>query len=494
MIFKETISPHIHNWLRKIEVVFAPGPLTPLLEQVFADLVDHFRRQGHEIQAQPDNRTDIVITTAQFGQPMGWREALLFTSRRQLGIDHTPTIYTFIQVAPEKLQESLDYFEKVLAKEPPDPKDYEFPGLAPDAYRTLMEQGRRGGPLMALERLLQAQAKSIHIVLVIGETQLQYAYLFDLVGAHPRVEAGDPEFFYTDLTLRMVTTVSTTEVTQHQITNDPIPQAVWRRLSAPAAMLAAARQLGQRHFFTEMVRIADIIHVPAVGEAVASQYSEGCFATWEPALNALVATVTGSARPVDKNDITEDDLAVIVGVRPDGRGALVRQVEGKRNDPPSSEAVEMKDMDQPLPTITLGQAWGEAADAHTPVSRSKLHGHRGVAAYDARRVEFVPLDTPYYYYPVSCATEAQARGIKMAFARSEALRNPGDPREVVFTVLPGHGVVIVERWTAGKAPFQVIWEYIDAGYLQIENCVPQGWVEYMPRPGEAHWRVLKDEG
>jgi hypothetical protein len=155
------------------------------------------------------------------------------------------------------------------------------------------------------------------------------------------------------------------------------------------------------------VRIADLVPVPAVTDAVASQYSEGCFATWDPALGALVATVTGSARPVDKGAITEDDLAVIVGVRPDGRGALTRRVEGKRDAPPSSEAVELMDMDGPLPAIDLGPAWGTSARA--PVVRSKLHGHRGIAAYDPRRVEYVPLDPPYYHYLVSCATDARAR-------------------------------------------------------------------------------------
>jgi hypothetical protein len=196
-------------------------------------------------------------------------------------------------------------------------------------------------------------------------------------------------------------------------------------------------------------------------------------------LNALIATVTGSARPVDKGSITEDDLAVIVGVRPDGQGALVRHVEGKRNDPPSTEAVEMMDMDSPLPTITL-PAFGISTPV--PVVRSKLHGHRGISAYDPRWVEYVTLDPPYYHYLVSCGTDAQARGIKGAFARSEALQNPDDPRQVVFTVLPGHGAVIVEKWVPSKAPFQVIWEYMDAGYLEVHNLIPQGPMEYVPAP------------
>ena len=342
----------------------------------------------------------------------------------------------------------------------------------------LYEQGRRGGPILALERIVQAQTKSIRVILIVGEDKPEVAYHFDLVGAYPKSQGDNPDLFHEDIVLRMVTTLSTREVTRHEVVGDPIPRAVWDRLSTPRAMQVAARELGKRHFFTEMVRIADLVQVPAVADAVASQYSEGCFATWDPEIHALIATVTGSARPVDKDNITEDDLAVIVGVRPDGQGARVRHVEGKRNDPPSSEAVELMDMDSLLPRVTLGPEWPQQVEV--PVVRSKLHGHRGIAAYDPQRVEYVPLDDPYYHYLVSCATEAQARGIKGAFARSEALQNPDDPRQVVFTVLPGHGVVMAEKWVPGKAPFQVLWEYMDAGYLVVDNYVPQGPMRYVP--------------
>jgi hypothetical protein len=97
-------------------------------------------------------------------------------------------------------------------------------------------------------------------------------------------------------------------------------------------------------------------------------------------------------------------------------------------------------------------------------------------------VEHVYLDQPYYHFPVSCSTEAQANAIKDAFSRSEALLNPDDPRQVVFTVLPGHGIVIVEKWVAGKPPFQVMWDYIDSGKLRVENLVPQGPLTFQPSP------------
>jgi len=251
-------------------------------------------------------------------------------------------------------------------------------------------------------------------------------------------------------------------------------------------MLKAGRQLGLRHFFTEMVNVAHLVNVPAVPETVANQYSEGCFATWDVDLGALIATVTGSARPVQKYNLSDDDLSVIVGVRPDRRGAQVRHVKGKNNIKPSSEAVELIQMDGSLPTIKLEPGWqlGNGKSAHkeleVPVVRSKLHGHRGVTSYDPLYVEHVPLEVPYYHYPVSCATEAQANAIVSAFSQSEALANPGDPRQVVFTVLPGHGVVIAEKWVPGKAPFQVIWEYIDLSALEISSKVPQGLLSYLP--------------
>jgi hypothetical protein len=186
---------------------------------------------------------------------------------------------------------------------------------------------------------------------------------------------------------------------------------------------------------------------------------------------------------VYKGSISEKDLAVIVGLQADGSGALVRQVEGRRNAPPSSEAVEMIAMDEPLPTVTLGGEWQVAAEV--PVVRSKLHGHRGISAYDARTVEYVPMAAAYHHFPVTCATEAQARGIVNAFSRSEALQNPADPRQVVFTVLPGHGTVVVEKWVVGTAPFQTIWEAMDRGFLEVSSEVPQGPIAYAP-DGDAH--------
>lgn len=486
-----TLNESIHSWLHAINLCFVPGPMTPMLEEVMDGMRREFERLGHNIQETPDDSTDVVLTTAPFGVPLGWREALIFKVRRLYNLSRTPTFYTLVQVSPEELKRQLAHFQAAIEKDAPDPADFDFPGLAPDAPRVLYDQGHRGGPILALERLVQAYSKSIHVLLLVADERPVKMYHFDLVGANPQTKADDLEAFYEDIVLRMVTSMSTIEVKEHEVVGDPVTNELWKRLSTPDAMSTAGQQIGDRNFFTDMVHISDIVNVPRVTDTIAEQYSEGCFATWDPQVDALITTVTGSARPVDKGNITEDDLAVIVGVREDGMGAQVRRVDGKRNDPPSTEAVELIDMDSLLPYVELGPDW--EIQARVPVVRSKLHGHRGIKAYDPNCVEYVTLDPPYYDYPVSCATSAQAQGIKSAFSRSEALINPEDLRPIVFTVLPGHGTVIAEKWVPGKEPFQQIWEYMDSGQLQVDNLVPQGSMTYVPGPGDKMILKMEDQ-
>ncbi|MCS6843803.1 MAG: hypothetical protein NZ528_05675 [Caldilineales bacterium] len=462
-----------------MHVTYVPGHRHPVLDQAVAGILQQFAAWGHTVQEAPDDATDLLLTSAPFGEPLNWRSALMFTARHRFKLSRQPTVVTLVPMAPSELDRLTAHFEAVLLKSPPDPEDYEFPGLAPTAYRVLYEQGHRGGPMLAIQRLVQAQAKSIRVLLVVGQDEPERIYHFDLVGAFPVSRPnGSPTAMYDDVVLRLTTCLSSTDIHHHQTVGEPVPRAVWAGLDTPKAMCRAGYELGRRGFFTDTVFIGDLTAVPAVAGVVASQYSEGCYATWEPRLDALIATVTGSARPVDKKQITEDELAVIVGVRPDYLGALVREVEGKRNDPPSSEAVEMYDMDRPLPRIRLGDGWPEPVEV--PVIRSKLHGHRGIKAFDPTAVEYVPLDLPYLHYFVTCGTDSQARGVRDAFGRSQAMANPDDPRPVAFTILPGHGVVLAEKWVPGKAPFQVIWELMDAGRLVVDSHVPQGLFTYEP--------------
>ncbi|MGD2166254.1 MAG: hypothetical protein PVH50_12090, partial [Anaerolineae bacterium] len=331
----------VHRWLQDLSVSFVPGPGSTVEAAVGRRLLEAFGRAGHRVQTAPNDDTDVILTTAPFGKPLDWREALLFTARHRFDLERSPTIYTLVHATPEQFGDALNHFRAILPVSPPNPDDYNFLGLAPESHHVLHEQGQRGGPILALERVVQSQAKCIDVLLIVGEDAPQEAYLFNLVGAYPRIPADVPEHFYGDIVRRIATAASTREVTDHTAVGEPIPLDVWDDLETPQAMCEAGRQLGQRDFFTETVRIADLVNVPAVASSVSSQYSEGCFSTWDPELDALVATVTGSARPIYKGSISEEDLTVITGLRPDESGALVRRVEGRVHAPPSSEAVEM---------------------------------------------------------------------------------------------------------------------------------------------------------
>jgi hypothetical protein len=472
------MKKEVHAWLRQIQLFYYPGTQTPLIKLVSEKLLAAFEQHGHILQEKPNAETDVLLTTACYGDLISWRKALMFTGRIRFKLPHTPRTITLVHIKPKELDNILTHFESALAKDPFDRGEFEFEGLADAAPDVLVEQGRRGGPMLSLIRLLQSQLKCIRLLLFVGDEMPEKVFHIDLVGAHPYTDYSIGEdSFYEDIVLRTTTYESTFEVTKHQVTGDLIPADVWQELPTVAAMTRAGQEMGKRKFFTDMLRIVDLVPVPGLNDAIADQYSEGCFATWDPHLPALIATVTGSARPVDKGNISPSDLAAITDIRPDGLGAQVRHVAGGENISPSSEAVEMIDMDNVLSKVHIPDY-----EYEVPVVRSKLHGHRGVNAYNPAYVEFVPMDTPYYHYLVSCATEAQARGIKAAFGRAESLQNPDDPRLVAFTILPGHGVVITEKWAGGKQPFELIWEYMDAGYLQIDRLVPQGMIHYKQEP------------
>ncbi|MBC7236609.1 MAG: hypothetical protein H5T69_12285, partial [Chloroflexi bacterium] len=420
----------VHDWVHTVRISFVAGPMTAMVEGMVQRLLATFERLGHVVEERPREGADILLTTAPFGEPLSWRKAMLFTARRRFGLSRLPTLYTLVGARSGEFAQLLEHFRSALAQDPPDPAQFRFPGMAPESWKVLYEQGRRGGAILSLERLVQSQAKSIRVLLAVGEETPQEVYHFDLVGAYPRSTLSEgEEAFYRDIVWRMVTTVSTYEVSRHHTVEQALPASLWAASPAPKAMVRAGQELGRRHFFTNMIRISDLVQVPAVSDSVASQYSEGCFATWAPDLGGLIVTATGSARPVDKGHIREDDLALVIGVRPDGLGALVRPIEGRAEVMPSSEGYEMVDLDNHLPHIVLGAEHG-LAGARVPVIRSKLHGHRSVAAYDPRYVEYAPMGAPYFHYLVSCATGAQARGICEALARSEALNDPQDPRRL----------------------------------------------------------------
>jgi hypothetical protein len=283
-----------------------------------------------------------------------------------------------------------------------------FAGIPESAAETLHRQGKRGGAILYLLRILQIQTKCIRVLLVIGKEHPASAFLFDLVGAHPQIKFENAQSFYKDIATRIMTAASTEEITNHQVVEPEIRREEWDNLPTIKEMTQASQELGRRDFFTEMIKVSQLAEIPGFSDAISSQYSEGCFATWDTRLNGLLTTITGSARPVRKENITDKDLAVIAGIKPEYDGALIRKVEGHPNHPPSSEAVEMIGMDLDLPKIVLPNG------AQVPVIRSKLHGHRGVRSFDPARVEYVPYRN--YFIARSPARQCSIGRFKSLFS------------------------------------------------------------------------------
>ncbi|MGZ9167214.1 MAG: hypothetical protein ACXW4U_18745, partial [Anaerolineales bacterium] len=463
---------------------YVPGPSTELANRVASQLMDYFQQEGHITENAPAAGTNVILTTARLGESLSWREALLFAARRRYKLKQVPTVFTIVHALPEEFHEWMTRVEQIL--EGGSEILPAFAGIPETATQTLYRQGKRGGAILYLLRIIQIQAKSIRVLLVIGKEKPESAFLFDLVGAHPQIKFQEAQSFYKDIATRIMTAASTEEITDHLAVEPEVRREEWNNLPAIKEMTRASQELGRRDFFTEMIQVSDVAEVPGFSEAISQQYSEGCFATWDAQINALLTTITGSARPVRKENITDKDLAVIAGIKPEQDGALIRRIEGHPNHPPSSEAVEMIGMDLELPRIVLRNG------AQVPVIRSKLHGHRSIQSFDRSRVEYVSLPESYLHYPVSCSTDAQYRAVQKAFSSSAALQNPDDPRQIVFTVLPGHGVVIVEKWVEGKESFQTIWEAMDNKDIEITNSIPQGPFRFEREAGEQRWNLVSN--
>ena len=138
-----------------------------------------------------------------------------------------------------------------------------------------------------------------------------------------------------------------------------------------------------------------------------------------------------------------------------------------------------------LPDSTL---WHFTAGARRPLETARASR---VAAYNPEHVEFAPMDAVFSRYPVTCGTRGQAEGVKEAFARSEALRNPQDPAGWSSRCSRRTGCSSSRNGCPAKAPLQAIWEAMDAGDIVIESRVPQGPETFVS--GDCAWANETDD-
>lgn len=450
----------------------------PPLDRAAHAMLDWLREQGCTIEAQPSNATDMILTTALYGSPIDRDDALFFQAKRRYGLNRRPTVWTMMAIRESDYQRWIDHFAE-LAQYPENAKPtFEYPGLGPQAVEVLMRQARRGGPEVAISRLLQCHVKSLRIMAlrIDDADQPICAMHYDLAGAHAITPAGDLDVFAQDAGYRLLTASCAREVNQHVFAPDVLPRSVWNELHTPDDLLRAGPAFTEYGFFTTPVSIEKLLGFRGVGDAISSQYSEGCYGAYDPDVNALITTATGSSRLVDKRWISRSDQALVVDLKPERDGVIVREVEGMGKVVPSVEAVEMMSICRAVAKQNVINRSGEGVEV--PLSRAILHGHLAVADYDPAYVERAQLDDLYYAHLVSCGTGPLARATSAAFGRSATLNNIDDPRKVVFLEQPGHGAMLIEKWVPGTRAFETTHAYLRAGHLRMTMDVPQGPVEW----------------
>ena len=91
---KTIYNQFVHFWLRKTHVCFVPGDsVTPLAFEVSDKVMYQFDQLGHIVQYTPDDNTDIILTTAPFGEPISWRKSLTFVGRMKFKLSHSPKVF-----------------------------------------------------------------------------------------------------------------------------------------------------------------------------------------------------------------------------------------------------------------------------------------------------------------------------------------------------------------------------------------------------------------
>ncbi|HLO17844.1 MAG TPA: hypothetical protein VK206_23640, partial [Anaerolineales bacterium] len=163
-----------HSWLKQLSISYVSGPSTGLADRVASHLMDYFHQERHNTQEVPSEETNVILTTVRLGEPLGWREALMFTARRRYKLKHTPTVFTVVHALPEQFNEWMVKAEQVLQGNAEMVSS--FAGIPETASRTLYQQGKRGGTIMYLLRVIQIQSKSIRVLLVVGKDEPESAF------------------------------------------------------------------------------------------------------------------------------------------------------------------------------------------------------------------------------------------------------------------------------------------------------------------------------
>ena len=278
------------------------------------------------------------------------------------------------------------------------------------------------------------------------------ATLCTMEGGHPSVSTDIAR----DIRDRLVAVACATEVNDRL---DRVPAAVqtdaFDAARSPHVLAAAGRRMGRLGLLPPPHRVSDYV---SVGMSAAYQrylgikgFSEGMMFVYDPDLQALVVTASGSFE-VDKRDLKPEDVVVVDHELADGR-LRVLSVTGADAKGPSVEAWEVCSLMAAAPKIRVSKdasgIWRPDPNGtvEVPAVRGGLHAHVGVDEADETLIESIPPDRAAYPYGFGCGTDLMVDVAAATVRRSQAIHDAEDNRSYVRWPMLYHGEMALELWT-----------------------------------------------
>lgn len=277
------------------------------------------------------------------------------------------------------------------------------------------------------------------------------ATLCTLEGGHP----SDRDDIVRRVRDRLVSAACATEVGEHV---EQVPDAIavpdWKTARSPEVLADAGRRMGTLGLLPAPHRVSDYVS-PGLASAYhrylgIKGFSEGMMFVYDPDLQALVVTASGSWE-VDKRSLSREDVVVIDHHVADGR-LRVLSVAGSVSKGPSVEAWEVCAVMAAAPKVRVRRdhagVWRIDPDGEVevPAVRGGLHAHVGVKAADATVIESIAPDRRAFPYGFGCGTDLMVDVATATIARSSAVHDAADTRGYVRWPMLYHGEMALELW------------------------------------------------
>ncbi|MFE9703271.1 hypothetical protein [Streptomyces sp. NPDC005930] len=324
-------------------------------------------------------------------------------------------------------------------------------------------------------------AKVVFVTRGSAPGQVAEVTLCTMEGGHPTEHRAIAE----GIRDRLVTTACAEDVAEHyDIVRDALPADAWQASPTPDALAQAGRRMGQLGLLAAPVRLTDF-----VSEQLADMYelymgvrgySEGMLFAYDPDLDCLVVTGSGSW-DVDKRALTREQVVAVEPRLIGGKRLRVLAPRGILPVQPSVETWEICALMEAVPTVRVSRnpagRWqlDPAGEREVPLVRAGIHAHVGVTSSDAAVIETVEPDRVEFPYGFGCGTNLTTEVARTTIARSAAVHDPGDERRYVRWPLLYHGEMAVELWKPGlpPTPFQGLLDLYGTAVSYTPDDVPQ---------------------